>query len=154
MREFLLARNPSCAAQAREGVAEFLASYAITEDEIYDILLAVTEAVGNAYRHGAGPEDEAQIRVRCEMGKTLKVEVIDDGPGFAFDRDQLLAPPELDTTSGRGFYLMSQLMDDVNVTSSPSGTTITLTRRCRYQEPEPGLPRLTSYSASAVFGLP
>ncbi len=54
--------------------------------------------------------------------------VADDGPGFDASLLDSADLPDRFAAGGRGLYLMRELMDDVDVSSSPSGTTVTLTR--------------------------
>lgn len=72
-----------------------------------DLALLVTELVGNSLRHaGLGPDDWVRVRVVRQRG-SVRVEVIDPGPGFSPVR----ARPGRRQTSGRGLYLVEQVAD-------------------------------------------
>lgn len=72
-----------------------------------DLALLVTELVGNSLRHaGLGPDDAVRVRVVRQRG-SVRVEVIDPGPGFSPVRER----PGRRQTSGRGLYLVEQVAD-------------------------------------------
>ena len=87
-----------------------------------DVLLAVSELASNAVRVA---RRAVQVRAWRE-GRTIVVEVADDGPGFS---PSAVAGPAPDGTTeqGRGLFLVGALMDDHTIVSSQDGTTV----RCR-----------------------
>ena len=54
--------------------------------------------------------------------------VMDDGEGFDYHPSMREMPDPM-KSSGRGLYLMTELMDHVDVRTSQAGTTIALERR-------------------------
>ena len=88
------------------------------------IVLAVDEAVSNAIEHGrpsAGDDDDGPIIVHvAEAGGGVLIEVSDPGRW---------KPPTLDESRGRGFPLMTALMDDVSVERNGSTTVVRMQRR-------------------------
>jgi anti-sigma regulatory factor (Ser/Thr protein kinase) len=73
-----------------------------------DLLLAASEAVTNAHRHGVGP-----VAVRAWVGvDRVVLEVADVGPG---PRDALAGwvPPAPDQPGGRGLWIANQLCSDM-----------------------------------------
>jgi serine/threonine-protein kinase RsbW len=63
----------------RHDAAEFLAASDVSPRSIEDMMLAVSEAVGNAVEHGyAGGDGEIEMRLRIETS-TVTIEVVDRG---------------------------------------------------------------------------
>ncbi len=110
----------------RREVTQYLERHAVpgSDDEIADAELIVSEAVGNAVRHTAGP-----VWVSLGWSTQLPVlEVYDIGPGF--DADQLRAAPvapesdalgdtdpELLADSGRGLQIITALAPAVSASA-------------------------------------
>ncbi|RYU78605.1 ATP-binding protein [Hymenobacter persicinus] len=86
------------------------------EDDIYgNIMVAVTEAVNNAIRHGNKFDKDKNVYLSLYVNKDrVKFEVEDEGDGF--DYDNLLdptAPENLENPGGRGIFLIRHLADEV-----------------------------------------
>lgn len=89
-----------------------------------DVLLVATELISNAAR-------VARSCVALRTWRTtsaVMVEVTDDGEGFA-PHTARGAQPAFEAESGRGLFLVSALADDVQITSTSSGTAV----RCRLE---------------------
>jgi len=89
-------------------------------DDVHAIVMACSEACSNAIEHaGAGPDETIAFEaVLCD--DEIEVTVRDRGHW----RDQ--RPPG---NQGRGLELIDALMDDVQLDTSPEGTTVRLRRR-------------------------
>jgi serine phosphatase RsbU (regulator of sigma subunit)/anti-sigma regulatory factor (Ser/Thr protein kinase) len=128
-RELVVPNEPSRVADVRSFVASFLADVRAPVEDSQELLLAVGEAVANAWRHGRKPGGRSEIRVRCSLeGYSVMVTVSDEGPGFdvtAFERQGL---PDRFASGGRGLFLMRQFVDSVDFVTSPEGTTVRLVR--------------------------
>lgn len=101
------------------GVNELLASKQWPKNEMVEVELAVQEALVNAIRHGCGndPNKQVQCCVTFDAAGELVIVVRDPGPGF--DVTALPNPLEGDNLfkgSGRGVFLINQLMDTVEFT--------------------------------------
>ncbi|MBX9850755.1 MAG: ATP-binding protein [Cytophagaceae bacterium] len=87
------------------------------DDDIYgNIMVAVTESVNNAIRHGnkLDKNKNVTLTVNCEENK-LSFLIEDEGPGFNYDTlPDPTAPENLDKLGGRGIFLMRHLSDEVN----------------------------------------
>lgn len=87
------------------------------DDDIYgNIMVAVTESVNNAIRHGNKMDKSKNVTltVECEENQ-LKFFVEDEGPGFDYNNlPDPTAPENLDKLGGRGIFLMKHLCDEVN----------------------------------------
>ena len=87
------------------------------DDDIYgNIMVAVTESVNNAIRHGnkLDKNKNVTLTVNCEENK-LSFLIEDEGPGFNYETlPDPTAPENLDKLGGRGIFLMKHLSDEVN----------------------------------------
>ncbi len=82
----------------------------------FEIRLAMDEALINAIRHGSAqdPSKRIQCCVACDHARGMLIVVRDPGPGF--DPASIPSPvvgQNIFSTSGRGIYLINQLMDEV-----------------------------------------
>jgi serine/threonine-protein kinase RsbW len=82
----------------------------------FEIELALNEALINAIKHGSAhdPSKLIQCCVACDHTRGMLIVVRDPGPGF--DPASIPNPvvgQNLFSTSGRGIYLINQLMDEV-----------------------------------------
>ncbi|MFC6996552.1 ATP-binding protein [Rufibacter roseus] len=98
------------------------------EDDIYgNIMVAVTESVNNAIRHGNKFDKDKNVYLSLYVEpKKLRFEVEDEGNGF--DPESLsdpTAPENLENPGGRGIFLMRNLCDEVEF--SNDGKTVSLT---------------------------
>ena len=122
--------DPRLASAMRGFVGDFLVACKVPNEATDEILVAVGEAIANACRHGRRPRAPGDVHLRGEMtGGLVSITITDAGPGFnsrAVLSDEL---PDLLASGGRGFFLMRQLMDEVEVDSSARGTTVMLRRR-------------------------
>lgn len=100
-------------------------------ERIEDLKLAVSEAVNNAIDHGNQREPGKLVEVVFAVDNDkLEVHVKDEGGGVDrvdFSR-RVVEEHNLEAGMHRGFglYLISALVDDCEVNSSQSGTTLTL----------------------------
>ena len=125
-----LPNEPANASEMRSFVAEWLSGASVPEHVADEILLAVGEVVANACRHGRRPTAPGEVALRCEIRDShVAIAVTDEGPGFDVKTVIHTGVPDLLSAGGRGFFLMRQLMDSVDVESSSSGTTVCLERK-------------------------
>ena len=86
------------------------------DDDIYgNIMIAVTESVNNAIRHGNGLESNKNVTIFLSLEQDIITFTIQDqGPGFDFQNlPDPTAPENLDKPGGRGIFLMKHLADEV-----------------------------------------
>jgi serine/threonine-protein kinase RsbW len=98
------------------------------DDDIYgNIMVAVTESVNNAIRHGNNLDKHKNVFLSVTSeDNQLKFVIEDEGSGF--DPDKLAdptAPENLDKLGGRGIFLMKHLSDQVSF--SKEGRCVELT---------------------------
>jgi anti-sigma regulatory factor (Ser/Thr protein kinase) len=142
-RELVLPNEPSRIRDVRDFVQEFLADLRVPIEILSEVLLAASEAAGNAVKYGRIEEGRSEIRVRCLLeGTDVIVSVTDEGPGFELPGEDAERPDPL-AAGGRGLYLMRALTDDVRIDSDASGTTVTLVRKAFDEPPMPVVPDLS-----------
>ncbi len=87
------------------------------DDDIYgNIMIAVTEAVNNAIRHGNKDNSTKNVSLSLSLEDGLiKFKIQDEGNGF--DYQQLpdpTSPENIAKPGGRGIFLMKHLSDEVD----------------------------------------
>ena len=98
----------------------------INDERFSTLLVVLTEAVNNAISHGNKRNPAKKVVVTCVRdGDTLVVAVKDEGKGFnpeavpnPIHEDNLLRE------SGRGVFLMRQLMDSVSYNKNGNEVTM------------------------------
>ena len=85
-------------------------------DDIYgNIMIAVTEAVNNAIKHGNSGNKSKNVYLSLYLEDSLiKFIVKDEGTGFNHESlPDPTAPENLEKPGGRGIFLMKHLSDEV-----------------------------------------
>jgi serine/threonine-protein kinase RsbW len=92
------------------------------EDDIYgNIMVAVTEAVNNAIRHGNKFDKDKNVYLSLYVDPSqLRFEIEDEGAGFDFDNLD-----DIENPGGRGIFLIRHLADEVEF--SKDGRRVELT---------------------------
>jgi len=86
-------------------------------DDIYgNIMIAVTEAVNNAIKHGNKNESGKNVTLALSLEEGLiKFKVEDEGIGFDYQNlPDPTAPENIEKPGGRGIFLMKHLSDEVD----------------------------------------
>jgi len=112
-----------CADVLTEKVAHEMS---LNQDQKDNLAIAVTEAVGNAIIHGnkKNPNKKVHLEFRTSKNKIV-ITIRDEGEGFDPGSIQNpLLPENLMKESGRGIFILSELMDDVDFQFSEKGTTL------------------------------
>jgi anti-sigma regulatory factor (Ser/Thr protein kinase) len=119
--ELRLPAVPGQLAIARERVERAALAMGFDQRATHEIVFAVNEAVTNAIRHGR-PDEAGTIGLLIDDdGDALTVVVSDSGSFIPKVPDKTLM-----ASHGRGFVLMSSLMDHVELTRRPEGTRLRL----------------------------
>jgi serine/threonine-protein kinase RsbW len=87
------------------------------DDDIYgNIMIAVTEAVNNAIKHGNASDSTKNVFLSLSLHENLlKFIVKDEGKGFDFHSlPDPTSPENLEKPGGRGIFLMKNLSDEVS----------------------------------------
>lgn len=95
----------------------FISRYRVADGSMFEIELALHEALFNAVIHGnqRDPRKRVYVNCRCATNGEVWITVGDEGNGF--NHDMLQDPTSPDNrmrTSGRGVYLIRTLMDEVD----------------------------------------
>jgi anti-sigma regulatory factor (Ser/Thr protein kinase) len=124
-RELWLAAAPESAAKARAIVREAAKEQGLDDRAVWDLMLAITEAVTNAVVHGQACVEKSAIRLLIESSERgLFVEVCDCG---RFIRRS--EPLTKDSLGGRGIPLMSAVTDDFELMPETGGTRVRFGKR-------------------------
>jgi len=126
-REIEMGASVEALAGVREQVCSIIEPLGFSESGLFDIKVALGEALANAIRHGAPAEGPSEIQVMARAyPDRVVLEVLDNGRGFDgahAGSDDLYAP------GGRGIMFMRALMDRVEYeTPSIGGTLVRLTK--------------------------
>ncbi len=86
------------------------------DDDIYgNIMIAVTESVNNAIRHGNDLQNNKNVLITLHLEQNIITFTIQD-QGEGFDYENLpdpTSPENIDKPGGRGIFLMKHLADEV-----------------------------------------
>jgi serine/threonine-protein kinase RsbW len=87
----------------------------LNEDIYGNIMIAVTEAVNNAIKHGNRGDKSKNVFISLALDESLiKFIIKDEGPGFNYQNlPDPTAPENLEKIGGRGIFLMRHLSDEV-----------------------------------------
>jgi anti-sigma regulatory factor (Ser/Thr protein kinase) len=122
-REHSISADVSRLKEARDFAERAAREFGLSDDDSYQVKLAISEAVTNAILHGSSsPTDPIRIVVAEESG-ALVFEVIDTGRFRPRVRRGVL--PE----SGRGLEFMRLLMDEVDLRPGLTGTLLRISKR-------------------------
>lgn len=87
------------------------------DDDIYgNIMIAVTESVNNAVKHGNKEDKDKNVNLSLFMkDHCISFIIEDEGDGFDYNNLQdPTAPENIDKVGGRGIFLMKHLSDEVH----------------------------------------
>jgi anti-sigma regulatory factor (Ser/Thr protein kinase) len=108
--------DPAAISTVADGVERVLRDKHWSEEDVMRVELAVREALANAIRHGCGgdPTKHVQCSVTYDARGEVGIVIRDPGPGF----EPAAVPDPMHgenvfKSSGRGVYLINQLMDEV-----------------------------------------
>ena len=111
----VIGATPAGMSAARKHVHSMAREH-FSENEAQDILIAVGEALSNAYRHGTPGRELGLIYVDWNYrDNTLTVSVKDEGPACRRDR---VSATEKSLGLGRGFDIISKTVDDFHIETS------------------------------------
>ena len=118
--------------------SEFLKHLSFSQEDGERLWLAIQEGIANAMRHVNRLQKENPIKVTfTPMPDRFEIRIEDQGPGVDLDAlpDPNL-PENLLKPGGRGVYFMRQVMDEVSMERSPSGSTLVLVKARKVREPQ------------------
>ena len=114
-------------AEARDRVCDLVSALEFGDAALFDIKVALGEALANAVRHGSPEDGGADISVEVmAYPDRVVLEVTDSGTGFDGDH---ACSDDLYAVSGRGVMFMRALMDSVCFAAAENGgTTVRLVK--------------------------
>lgn len=86
-------------------------------DDIYgNIMIAVTESVNNAIKHGNNNDNSKNVSLSLSLNENIiKFVIEDEGIGFDFTNlPDPTSPENIEKPGGRGIFLMKHLSDEVS----------------------------------------
>lgn len=123
---------------ARNLVRRFARMDGLPPAEVDNLMLVATELLDNAVDHGGGnaAQDESEVPAGVRMGLELELSadgwtmsISDQGGGDPAELEALVNPeglPDLEDERGRGFFLLSTMVDEMQVAPSADGKGITV----------------------------
>ena len=85
----------------------------ITDETLYDLKLALTEACTNSVRHAYEAGSEGSVQIVYELSEEdISIEVIDEGEGFVLDE---AAEGDHMSESGLGIAIIRSLADELEI---------------------------------------
>lgn len=120
-------------AKVEEMSTEIATGANFTESECDDIGIAVTELVNNAIHHGNKDDVSKNVEITFEVNSSqLTITIKDEGTGFnPDDLGDPLAPENIMKLSGRGIFLIKNLLDDLKYDFNERGTTVTIVKKIK-----------------------
>jgi len=90
--------------------------FQLNEDIYGNIMIAVTEAVNNAIRHGNKGDSSKNVSLTLSLEEgMIKFRIEDEGTGFDFHHlPDPTSPENIEKPGGRGIFLMKHLADEVD----------------------------------------
>jgi serine/threonine-protein kinase RsbW len=118
----------------RRLAAQALRSFGVTEHDVDEVQLAITEACANVIDHAAESETyEVLVELAADR---CAITVVDQGGGF--DATAVPADAHDHAESGRGMALMRALVDNVAFTSQPqAGAVVHMVKTLNYDRAHP-----------------
>ena len=108
--------DPAAIASVTDGVLGVLRNKAWPEDKAIEVELALQEALANAIRHGCKGDRSKRIQCCVTNDESGEVVIMIRDSGTGFDVASVPSPLEGENIfkpSGRGIYLINELMDEV-----------------------------------------
>lgn len=101
--------------------------YNINDDIYGNIMVAVTESVNNAIKHGNKLDKSKNVILITHYAENyVKFVIEDEGPGFDYNNlPDPTSPERLEQLGGRGIFLMKHLADEVSFTKEGKAVEMT-----------------------------
>lgn len=109
--------------ETREWANRIAVEQGLSEDDCFQIKLAMSEAVTNAIIHGSTEQTDTVRIVACQGEEALVFEVTDPGRLDTGD------PVERLDEGGRGLELVSMIMDEVQLVRREGGGSLRFSKR-------------------------
>ena len=123
--ELTIPADPWALQAMRATTTQWLARASTDDTEIYEIVLALNEAVENSIEHGHRGSDRLIALLLEREDDHVRITIRDEGSWR--EADQSIEPGE----RGRGFTLMRAMMDEVTIDTDADGTAVVMRRQLR-----------------------
>ena len=124
--EYQFSPNSVTVPLARSLFSDWLDNIGVATSDAEDLLLTVSELCTNAVRFSSGAPGALSVQAWGE-GDAIVVEVSDDGGGFEWQPATDVPDPDAD--EGRGLFLVSTLVDELEVTRRDGRTLVKAVKR-------------------------
>lgn len=121
--EMTIPADPSSIPTITDGVTQVLHAKKWAEPDIMAVELALQEAVANAIRHGCRNDRTKFVQCCVTFDDRGEILIVVRDPGTGFDPGSVpnpLAPANQLKSSGRGIFLINNLMDEVGFAAGGS----------------------------------
>lgn len=108
--------DPAAIPTISAGVTQMLGDKHWAESDVMRVELALEEALANAIRHGCCNDSTKQLQCCVTIDERGDILIVVRDPGTGFDPGRVpnpLAPENVLKPSGRGIFLINELMDEV-----------------------------------------
>jgi len=133
--------DPRAIHTVTDGVTHMLQEKHWDERKVMEVELALQEALANAIRHGCGGDPSRHLQCCVVVEDSGEAMIVVRDPGTGFDTTRVanpLAPENVMKPSGRGIFLINQLMDEVSF--KDGGRELLMKKRRDAEAREPGAP--------------
>ncbi len=129
-KKFVLPSDSTQIVTVEEELGKFCTKHHLKQDVIDDLGIATTEMFNNAIKHGNQSSMQKHVWVTLKIFRDrVQVDICDEGRGFDPNKiDDPLRPENLYKESGRGIFIVKNLMDKVDFSFECNGTTVSLTK--------------------------
>jgi anti-sigma regulatory factor (Ser/Thr protein kinase) len=107
----------------RSAVAAHGSELGLNPQRVADLVLVVQELAANTVRHASAA---GTLRLWLADGRVV-CQVADGGPGLADPDAAGMQRAATGASAGRGLWIVRQLADSVEISSEPTGLTVTVT---------------------------
>lgn len=116
--------------RAESLVDKICQTLSVNEDNYGNVLIAVTEAVNNAIKHGNKNDITKHVEIKVSDAiDVFSIEIKDEGVGFDFNNlPDPTAPENLEKENGRGIFLMKSLADKVEFENNGRDVVLTFSK--------------------------
>jgi serine phosphatase RsbU (regulator of sigma subunit)/FixJ family two-component response regulator/anti-sigma regulatory factor (Ser/Thr protein kinase) len=118
--DLTLPAEPHSVPTARLRLRSWLSEGGASAEEILDITIAANEACTNAVEHAYGPARGATFRLLAKRSQEALELRVSDAGAWRQPRG---------TGRGRGIGVIGELMDELEIDRTPTGTTVAMTKR-------------------------
>lgn len=141
--------EPEVLRASRKLVAAAARAMGASRVAAFDLEIALGEALANAYDHAYGSAGRGRIRIRLAFDGAGLIATVTDMGARLRSRPRIPRQVPLRNRRGRGLFLMSRLMDDLEVihpVQDGRGTAVRMTKRLRPRWPPAERPSATRSS--------